>query len=173
MKRFVRVVMKNIAIYWLVAATFLFAQDTPTATFRLQIRMKESPATTRNCVLTLQNKTRGSINASRRIPYYTNSKELHMLALGTIIECAAEDKDGGLRLDCHFESSHVAPDQPASAVPFGFPPVVRSRQVKATVLAPIGREVSIARLDDPASGNTLEIFILAERFAGSLVAGNK
>ena len=153
-------------------------------TYRLQIRMKESradvkdsTATTRNYVLVVQSKSRGSINASRRIPYYTNpkgdAKELHTVALGTIIECMAEDKDGGVRLDCHFESSHVAADQPTAQVPIGFPPVMRSRQVKTTALAPIGQEVRIARLDDPASGNPLEIFILAERFAGPLGAGDK
>jgi hypothetical protein len=109
----------------------------------------------------LQSGSRGKINASCRIPYYSKSelKELHTVALGSIIECSVKDADAAVRLDCAFESSYVAPDQPAQQRPVGFPPVVNSRQVQMTAAVPPGS------IDDQSSGNSLTIFVLAERLA--------
>ncbi|MFN0101724.1 MAG: hypothetical protein ACKV2U_06490 [Bryobacteraceae bacterium] len=175
--------MKSTTAWLAIAATFaslVSAQDRPVSTFRLHFRIQESPVeangTARIYVLAMESKSRGKINATRRLPYYTSSKgeakELHTVALGSIIECKAEDGEGGVRLDCAFESSYVAPEQPRRQVSIGFPPVINSRQINATALVPIGREVQITRLDDPSSGNRLEIFVKAERFAGPIDAAN-
>ena len=159
--------MKKMIVCLVIAPFFVPAvpaQEKPVSTFRLHIRMLESGAqaegTTRNYVLVAQSESRGKINASRRLPHYTSSKgeakELHMVALGSIIECTPEDAEGGVRLDCAFESSYVAPEQPDKQTPIGFLPVINSRQVFVTALIPIGPEVQVARLDDPSSGNRLE-----------------
>jgi hypothetical protein len=159
--------MKCIVVCTLFATVCSFAEDT----YRLRFRMEQSTASgakadARSYILLLQNKTRGSIDATRRIPYY-NGKELHTVAVGNLIECTANSEDTGVRLDCNLESSFVAPDQPASAQPF---PVIRSRRIKTNALAPIAREFRIARLDDPATGTPLEVFVLAERFTGPIDA---
>jgi hypothetical protein len=99
-------------------------------------------------------------------------KELHTAALGSIIECDARDAEGGVRLDCSFESSYVETEQPTKPIPIGFLPVVNSRQVHTAVVVPLGPEVEIAQLDDPSSGNRLEIFVAVERFAGPIPAEN-
>lgn len=161
-------------------ASVVVAQDKPAAMFRLHFRMHESGAkveeTTRNYVLLLQGESSGKMNASRRIPFYTSTKgeakELHTEALGSIIECDAKDAEGGVRLNCAFESSYVEPEQTAKQTPIGFLPVMHSRQVRTTVIVPLGPEAQIAQLDDPSSGNRLEIFVSAERFAGPVPAEN-
>jgi hypothetical protein len=159
--------MKSMLVCILLAAACSFGEDT----FRLRFRMEQShagaKADTRNYVLLLQNKSRGSIDSTRRIPYRTNAKDLHTVAVGNLIECTANGEEVGVRLDCNLESSFLAPDQPASLQPF---PVIRSRRVKTNALAPIGREFRMARIDDPTSGNPLEIFVTAERFAGPIDA---
>ena len=153
------------------------AQEKPAPTYRLQFRLQETrpsatrtaPAT-RNYLLLLQGKSRGKINASRRLPYYTSTKgdakELHTAALGTIIECSAADREGGVQLDCAFESSFVAREQPAPLPPIEFLPVMISRQVTAAAVVPIGKEVRFAGIDDPNTNSRLEIFLSAERFDG-------
>jgi hypothetical protein len=129
---------------------------------------------TRNYMLVAQSDSLGKINASRRLPHYTSSKgeakELHTVALGSIIECTPSDQGAAVRLHCAFESSYVAPEQPVEQTPIGFLPVIHSRQVSTTALIPIGREVQVAQLDDPASGKQLEIFVSAERLAESAAA---
>ena len=78
----------------------------------------------------------------------------------------------GVSLDCAFESSYVAPEQPLEQLPIGFLPIINSRKVSTAAVIPIGPEVQVALLDDPSSGNRLEIFVSAERFAGSIAAAN-
>ncbi len=161
-------------------ASVVLAQEKPAPTFRLHFRMHESgpqtEETTRNYVLLLQSESRGKINASRRLPHYTSSKseakELHMVALGSIIECTPKDEEAGVRLSCAFESSHVAAEQPREQPPIGFLPVLNMRQVSTTAVVPIGLEVQVANLDDPSTGNRLEIFVSAERFAGPLAVAD-
>ena len=117
--------------------------------------------------LLLQSGSRGKVNASRRIPNYTSTngeaKELHTVSLGSIIECRAAEAAPGVSLDCAFESSYVEPGQPERVSPPGFLPVMNSRQVETRAVVPLGREVQFAQLDDPTSGNRLEIFVTAER----------
>jgi hypothetical protein len=173
--------MKRVIVCLVVASSFapvVLAQENTVSTFRLHFRMLESGVqveeTTRNYVLVVQSESRGKINASRRLPHYTSSKgeakELHTVAVGSIIECTPKDAEGGVRLDCAFESSYVAPEQPVKQIPIGFLPIINSRQVFTTVLIPIGPEVQIVRLNDPSSGNRLEIFVSAERFAGPVAS---
>jgi hypothetical protein len=164
----------QLGIVRIVALTTLslavHAQEKPRSTYRLNFRLEETAAeaarTTRSYALVVQSRSRGKINASRRLPYYTSSKgetkELHTAALGSIIECIADDKDAGVVLDCAIESSYVALDQPSKPAA-GFLPVVNSRQVSTTALLAIGTEVQIVRLDDPSSKNRLEIFVSVER----------
>src|SRR5688572_11042656 len=93
-------------------ASVVLAQNKPVPVFRLHFRMHESgvesKATTLNYILVVQSGSRGKINASRRLPYYSKgeTKELHMIALGNIIECNARDAETGVQLDCAFESSY-------------------------------------------------------------------
>jgi len=61
----------------------------------------------------------------------------------------------------------VAPGQQAAKIPTGFLPVIHSRQVSSTAVIALGPSVMIAGIDDPASGNRLEILVSAERFAAS------
>jgi hypothetical protein len=156
------------------------AQEKQPPTYRLSFRLQESgaegKATVRNYVLIVQGRSRGKINASRRLPYYTSSKgeakELHTAALGSIIECTPEEKDPGVQLDCAFESSYVAPNQPREQPPIGFLPLINARQVSTTAFVAIGPEVQIVRLDDPSSNNKLEIFVSVERLSGPVCAAN-
>ena len=153
-----------------VLVTAAFGQEKPT--FRLDFRIQEAgtagtPANTTRYSLIVQNGARGKINASRRIPYYTNSKgeakELHTAALGSIIECTPEQTEGALRLACAVESSFVEPGQTGRPIPLGFLPVVTSRQVSTTAAVVFGTEVQLASLDDPGSRNRVEVFVKAER----------
>ena len=155
------------------------AQEKLPPTFRLHFRMTEttvaSPkasSTTGNYSMVLQGRARGKINASRRLPYTIPGKgegrELHTVALGTIIECTASDSEGGVRIDCAFESSFVARDQPAGPVPAPVLPVMHSRQVTVSALVPLVQEVQVATLDDPATHSRIEIFVSADRFEGPL-----
>jgi hypothetical protein len=172
--------MKSWITCILATVTFvpsLDAQENQAPTYRLSFRMKESgaaKATTRNYVLIVQNRSRGKINASRRLPYYTSSKgeakELHTASLGSIIECTPHETDPGVRLNCDFESSYVAPNQPGGQPPIGFPPVINARQVSTSAFVAIGPEVQIVRLDDPSSNNSLEIFVSIERLYGPVGA---
>jgi hypothetical protein len=152
------------------------AQNKSVSMFRLHFRMhesgSESKTTTLNYVLVVQSGSRGKINASRRLPYYSKDKELHTVALGSIIECNARDAETGVQLDCAFESSYIPRIQPARQRPIGFPPILHSRQVQTTAVIPLGSEVRIALFDDPSSGNRLQIVVSAERFAGSIAAEN-
>jgi len=138
--------------------------------------MKESRAEAKGATentqiyeLVVQSRVRGKIDASRRIPVYTGSKgdakEMHTVALGTIVECTADDRETLVRVDCAFESSYAAREQPPIQTPYGFLPTINSRQASVAALVPIGQEVRVARMDDPSSGNLLEIFLSAERFA--------
>lgn len=146
-------------------------------TYRLRFRLQESgtevkTATTRNYDLIVQSKSRGKINASRRIPYYTSSKgeakELHTAAVGSIIECSPEERETGVLLQCAFESGFIAQDQTAQPVPFGFLPLINNRQASTTAFVAIGPEVKLASMDDPSSSNRLEVFVTVERVSGSV-----
>ena len=151
------------------------AQDNAPPTFRLQIRMLESGNNSkpsgRDYTLIVQNKSRAKINASRRLPFYTSSKgetrEVHTAALGSIIECVPEDAGTSVRLDCAFESSYVPSSPTGTQTPVGFLPIVNSRQVSTTALVPLGTEVQLARLDDPASGNRLEIYVTVQKLGAA------
>jgi hypothetical protein len=142
--------------------------------FRIQIRMRESKNQSApkdsTYALLLQAESKGTINASYRIPYYSSTKgeakELHTVALGSIFDCVARDAEGGVRLDCGFESSHVSKRQ-QSVPPIGFPPMIQSRQAHTTAVIPFGAEVPMAELDDPTSGDRLQFFVSAERFNAS------
>jgi hypothetical protein len=158
----------------LVLAPLLVAADPSPSTYRLQIRVKESKPNAQEITgspihfqMVVQSRSRGKINASRRLPHYSASKneakELHLAALGNILECSPEDREQGVQLSCSFESSYVAPDQLGKPVAVGFLPVVHSRQVSTTLLVPLGTEVRFASFDDSSSGNRLEVFVLAER----------
>jgi hypothetical protein len=63
-------------------------------------------------------------------------------------------------LDCAFESSFVAKRQ-ASPPPVGFPPLIQSRTAHTTAVLPPGKELPMAILDDPTTGNRLEFFVSA------------
>lgn len=114
----------------------------------------------------IQAGSRGTLNASHRVPYYSatkgEAKELHTVALGSIFDCTAREAEGGVGLDCGFESSFVAPHQPRLR-PVGFPPVLQSRQAHTNAVAPLASEVLMAELDDPTTGNRLQFFVSAER----------
>ena len=148
--------------------------------FRLLFRMQEQgpgvERPTQEYALVIKSESRGKINASRRLPNYTSSKggakELHTVALGSIIDCRVQEADEGVLLDCAIESSAVASEQPAKHVPVGFLPVMNSRQVQTTAVVPLGPEVQIARLDDPTSGSRLEVFVTAERFLPMTTVAN-
>ena len=166
--------MKNLAACLMLVFTLVGAapaQDKAASTYRLHFRFRESgPNTkevTRDYTLVVQARSRGKINASRRVPYYTSSKgeakELHTAALGSIIECTPDDAGSGVRLDCAFESSYVVPGQPVQQTLTGFLPLINSRQVSTATVIPVGSEVQVALMDDPASGNRLEILVSAER----------
>ena len=148
------------------------AQDKPAPTsYRLHFRIQESQAAAKPADsvydLIVQSRSHGKINASLRIPYYSGSKgdakEVHTVALGTIIECNAQEQDAGVQLNCSFESSFATPAQMADARAAGFPPVMNSRQVSTTAWFPLGPEIRIAGLDDPTTKNRLEIFVTAVR----------
>lgn len=152
----------------------LFAADPLPSTYRLHFRVTESrpeakdnTGSNRNFQMIVQSRSRGKINASRRLPHYTSTKseakELHLAALGSMLECIPEDRKNGVRLDCSFESSFVAPDQGCKPVATGFLPVIHSRQMSSTAVLPIGTEVLFASFEDPASGNLLEIYLVAQR----------
>ncbi len=152
----------------------LWGADPAPSTYRLNFRItearpevKENSGSTKNFQMLVQSRSRGKINASRRLPHYTSTKgetrELHLAALGSILECIPEDRENGVRLECSFESSFVAPDQEGKPVAAGFLPVVHSRQMSSTAVVPVGVEVLFASFDDAASGNRLEILVLAER----------
>ncbi|WP_031497129.1 hypothetical protein [Bryobacter aggregatus] len=72
--------------------------------------LRNRKANSLNSQIVLQ---RGNIHASRRVPDYIRSKNkartLHMVALGSIVECRAEEKIEEVYLDCSIESSSVAP----------------------------------------------------------------
>ena len=168
----------KIRILWIGATltTCLLGADLAPSTYRLKFRVtearpeaKDKAESTKHFQMIVQSRSRGKINASRRLPHYTSSKsearELHLAALGSMLECIPEDRENGVRLDCSFESSFVAPDQEGKPVAHGFLPVVHSRQMSSTAVVPVGAEVLFASFDDPASGNRLEIFVLAERLA--------
>ncbi len=150
-------------------------QEAP-SNYRVSFRMVESGTSSKpvtlSYVIAMQSGSRGRINASRRIPFYTSvkgeAKELHTVAVGSIIDCTVDDREANVRLNCSFESGYVAPDQPAMAPPVGFPPHINNRQVSTTTLVGIGPEVRIASLDDPSSGNRLEVYVRVERFNGGI-----
>jgi len=149
------------------------AQEKSPPTYRLSFRIQETGSdpqpTTRHYALMAQSNTRAKVNASQRLPYYTSgkgeAKEVHTAALGSIIECIPQEKGSAVRLDCSFESSHVAASQPVRQPPIGFPPVVIARQASVTAMIPIGQEVPLVRMDDPTSNNRLDIFVSIERLA--------
>jgi hypothetical protein len=142
--------------------------------YRVQIRMRESNPLSApkesTYTLLLQAESKGTLNASYRIPYYSSkkgeAKELHTVALGSIFDCVARDAEGGVRLDCGFESSFVS-RRWQSAPPIGFPPMIQSRQAHTTAVVPFGSELAMAELDDPTTGSRLQFFIFAERFSAS------
>lgn len=149
----------------------LVAQDDSPSTYRLQVRIHEpgaeSSPESQTHILLVQAGSLSKLNASRRLPHYTARKgevmELHTIALGSIVECKATDTEAGVDLDCAVESSYVEPGQEEARVPLGFLPAINSRQIEARAVVPLGREVHFAQLDDPTSGNRLEIFVKAER----------
>jgi hypothetical protein len=151
-------------------AAQLRGQQKDPAQYRLQIRMRETRAQSMPkdsaYSLLLQDGGKGSVNASYRVPYYSSSKgevkELHTVALGAIFECSAREADGGVRLDCAFESSFVSP-KAAGAPPVGFPPLVQSRQAHVAAVIALGAETSVAELDDPTTGGRVQFFIAPQR----------
>jgi hypothetical protein len=156
----------------ILASLSSLAQEKPTPTsYRLHFRIQESQPASKPSDsvydLIIQSRSHGKINASRRIPYYSSSKseakEVHSVALGNIIECNAHEQDAGVQLNCSFESSFVTPVHMAEPRPAGFLPVTISRQVSTTAWVPLGSEIQIAGLDDPASKSRLEIFVTAAR----------
>ncbi len=152
----------------------LLGQTKAAPQFRIQIRMRESSKqfAPKDSIYTLllQAESKGTINASYRIPYYSatkgEAKELHTVALGSIFDCVGQDAEGGVRLDCGFESSYVSRRQ-QSVTPIGFPPMIQSRQAHTTAVVPFGVEVSMAELDDPTTGDRLQFFVSAERSSAS------
>ncbi len=170
----------KISILWIGASLTccLFAADPMPSTYRLHFRVAESQpeakadtGSTKNFQLIVQSRSRGKINDSRRLPHYTSSKsearELHLAEMGSILECVPEDRENGVRLDCSFESSFVAPDQEGKPIAVGFLPIVHSRQMSSTAVVPLGVEVLFASFDDPASGNRLEFYVEAKRLTAT------
>jgi len=164
-----------IAVLWI--AVQLQGQTRAAPQYRVHIRMRESNAQSKpkegTYTLLLQAEQKGTLNASYRIPYFGSSKgdakELHTVALGSIFDCVAREADGGVKLDCGFESSSVANHQ-QTATPVGYPPVIQSRQAHTSAVVPFGSEVAMAELDDPTSGNRVQFFVSVERFGASTVA---
>jgi hypothetical protein len=154
-----------------ILAGAALAQEKVSPTYRLNFQLRDSPSetkqTVRNYSVIVQSRSRAKINASRRLPYYTSSKneakEVHAAAIGSIIECTPDERDAGVVLNCAFESSHVAAAQPTKQPPVGLLPVVNSRQVSTTARIPFGVQVQIATLDDPSNATRTEIFVTVER----------
>lgn len=153
-------------------STAVTGQEKLPPTYQLRFRLVESGSVgstpqASHFALIVQSNSRGKINASRRIPYYSSSKgeakELHTAALGSIIECSPQEAESGVRLKCDFESSFVEPAQAAKPLPAGFLPVVNSRQISTTATLAPGQETQIATLDDPSSGNNLAVYVTADR----------
>lgn len=144
--------------------------------YRLHFNISETgqdgKTATRRYGVLAGNKSRAKVNATRRIPYYSSqsanlkrdAKQVQTATLGTIIECTPREDGSGVQLDCTFESSFAAPNQPAH--PVGFLPVTISRQVSTNVLVDPGREQQIALVDDPASNTRVEISVMVERLPG-------
>lgn len=157
-------------LLFLIAAT-VYGQIK--AQYRLDIRMLESgPAQTppkqSTYMMVLQAGSRATLNASSRVAYYSaaknGAKEVHTVALGTIFECSANEAEAGVRLDCAFESSFASKQAQSSAVS-GFP-AIQSRQARTTAVVPFDAESVVAELDDPTTGNRLQFYVTAKRFAG-------
>lgn len=159
---------------WLLAVlgcgSSAFGQEISSSVYELRFRLNEIDAATgpasRLYSMVVESGSAGKINAGRRVPFYSASQgganEQHTAALGNIFECEVAETDWGVRLDCAFESSYVEPGQSEEPQPVGMLPLTHSRQVHTTAVVPLGREIRLAMLDDPASGNRLEIFIELE-----------
>jgi hypothetical protein len=120
--------------------------------------------------LLLQVETKGTLNASYRIPYYSSTKgdakELHTVALGSIFDCVAREAGVGVSLECGFESS-FASTRPQPHLPTGFPPTIQSRKVHATAVLPFGIEIAMAELHDPTTGSQLQFLVSVEQLSGT------
>lgn len=147
------------------------AETKPTPQYRLDIRMLETaasqtpPKESRYMIL-LQAGTRAILNANERLAYYSFSKknaerELHTIDLGTIFDFIVHyDGDSGTHLECGFESSFASRQAPHT--PSGLPQI-QSRKARTTAIVPLGKEVEMAQLDDPTTGNRLQFFVVLKR----------
>ena len=114
----------------------------------------------------LQSGTRATLNASDKLAYYSFSKkntdrELHTVALGSIFDFVVHnDGETGTRLECGFESSFASRQGPHA--PSGLPQI-QSRQARTTAVVPLGKEVEMAQLDDPTTGNRLQFFVVLKK----------
>src|SRR5262249_33826047 len=116
--------------------------------------------------LRVEENSKSRINIGARIPYApagAHAGQVHMWAVGVIIECTARQRGAMLGLDCAFESSAVAPGQSTGPVPSGFPPIAHTKQASVVTAVPLGKSVVLVAADDPATKHHLEITALAER----------
>jgi hypothetical protein len=151
-------------------APLVAAQTKVPPQYRIEIRVRESSreaaAKESRYTLLVQSESKGALNASYRVPFYSSTKgeakELHTVALGNIFECSAHGAEGGVRLDCAFESSFISKRQ-TSPPPVGFPPLIQSRTAHTTAVLPLGKELPMAAMDDPTTGNRLEFFVSAQQ----------
>ena len=114
--------------------------------------------------LLVEENSKSKINIGSRIPYMpagTGDKQVHMVAVGVIVECQVRPRGPMVGLDCAFESSAVAPDQPKPSA--GFPPVLNTQQASVVTAVPPGKTVTIASLDDPKTKHNLEISVHVDK----------
>lgn len=120
-------------------------------------------AGTRNACAVEEN-SKSKINIGSRIPNMpagTGDKQVHMVAIGVVVECQVRPRGPMVGLDCAFESSAVAPDQPKPSA--GFPPVLNTQQASVVTAVPPGKTVTIASLDDPKTKHNLEISVHVDK----------
>lgn len=153
-----------IAITMAASHTLAAADSKPAAQYRLQIHVRESTRDNAYSMLIQPGGGKGLISVGTRVPYYSfsaksDAKEVHMLDIGTTIECSARDAEGGLQLECGLNTSTIG----KASASVGFPPEVHSRQTRVNAVIPLGSEVTLVDLDDQASGKRLQFAVTAEK----------
>lgn len=139
-----------------------FSQDRVKPTFRLDIVFTDSTPSKkpveRHYAMLVAGGDRGKINASVRVPWRpAESKDggMHMVALGSIMDCRAQDANGPVNVDCSFESSEIAATQPTR--PLGYPPVMHSMVSTISATLALDKPTLVSTMDDPATGRRFEV----------------
>ena len=100
------------------------------------------------------------INAGERVPVRIADDKIQFTDVGTNIYCKArEAQNSTLTLDCNFERSSVAPNQPPATQT---PRIHTTRTAGIYVIKP-GASTQLARFDDPVTGNQIQIEALVNK----------